>query len=166
MESLTKLDFLLIFAYFIILLAIGYFTSRKQKDEDYLIAERKLGSWSTMATINASKTGSIMMIFIAFIYIWGFSALWYFIGMICGMFIFIPFALRLKDKSQQRFYTLAHYFKYLYGKKAAFFASVLTIFMMFGFLVLNLIAGTKRLLTRNPKCSRGLKRASDIARRS
>ena len=143
MVNLSNLDFILIFIYFFILLAVGYFTSRKQTTEDYLIAERKLGVWSTMATTNASKTGSILMIFVAMVYVFGFSALWYFIGMVVGIFIFLPFALRLKDNSQQRFYTLADYFKYNYGKNAAILASLLTIFLMFGFFVLNLIAGTK-----------------------
>lgn len=143
MVMLSTLDFVLIGLYFVVLLLIGYFSSRRQKDEDYLIAERKLGAWSTMATVNASKTGSILMIFVALVYLWGFSAIWYFIGMVIGILAFIPFALKLKENSAQRFYTLADYFKYNYGKKAAVFASLLSIFLMFGFLVMNLIAGTK-----------------------
>jgi len=55
----------------------------------------------------------------------------------------IPFALRLKDDSKHRFYTLSDYFKFNYGKKAAAFASLLSIFMMFGFFVINLMAGAK-----------------------
>jgi len=139
---LSNLDYALISLYFLVLIIIGYVSSRKQKDEDFLIAERKLGVWSTMATVNASKTGSILMIFVALVYVWGFSALWYFIGMIVGMAVFIPFSLRLKEKSN-RYYTLAHYFRYNYGKTPAVFASVITIFIMVGFLVMNLIAGTK-----------------------
>jgi len=141
--TLSSLDFILILIYFIVLLVIGYLTSRKESKEDFLIGERKLGSLSTMATINASKTGSILMIFVALVFLWGFSALWYFIGMVLGVIIFLPFALKLKENSKHRFYTLADYFKYNFGKKAAVFASLLTIFIMFGFLILNLIAGTK-----------------------
>ncbi len=140
---LSTLDFVLIFVYFAVLLIIGYFSSRKQKDEDYLIAERKLGTLSTMATINASKTGAILMAFVALVYLWGFSAIWYFVGMVIGILMFLPFALKLKENSKQKFYTLADYFKYNYGKKSAIFASLLSIFMMFGFFVINLIAGTK-----------------------
>ncbi len=143
MAMLSTIDLLLIFLYFAVLLLIGYFTSRKQKEEDYLIAERNLGSWSTMATINASKTGSVLMIFVALVYIWGISALWFFIGMTLGILVFLPFALRLKEQSQKRYYTLADYFKYNYGKTPAIFASLITIFIMFGFLIMNLIAGTK-----------------------
>ena len=141
--SLSTFDFALIFAYFIILILIGYFSSRKQKEEDYLIAERKLGAWSTMATINASKTGSILMIFVALAYVWGIAALWYFIGMVVGVLVFLPFALKLKEKAGEKYYTLADYFKYNYGKKIAALVSFLTIFLMIGYLVLNLMAGTK-----------------------
>ncbi|MBU1198778.1 MAG: hypothetical protein KKF46_06345 [Nanoarchaeota archaeon] len=143
MASLSSFDFALIFIYFIVLLLIGYFTHRKQKPDDFLIAQRKLGTWSTMATINASKSGSILMIFVALTYLWGFSAVWYFIGVIIGIAIFIPFALKLKQISKQKFYTLADYFKNRYGKTSAVFASLISIFLMLGLAVLNIIAGTK-----------------------
>ncbi|MAG41303.1 MAG: hypothetical protein CL951_05265 [Erythrobacteraceae bacterium] len=96
-----------------------------------------------MAAINASKTGSILMIFVALIFLWGFSAVWYFIGAIVGVLLFIPFSLRLKEKSTHEYYTLADYFKYNYGRRVAKIASSITIIGMVGFLVLNLIAGTK-----------------------
>lgn len=139
---LSTLDITLIVAYFVVLVVIGYYYSRRQKEEDYLIAERKLGTFSTMMTVNASKTGSILMLFVAFVYLWGFSAIWFFIGVIAGIFLFVPFAVRLKEKSHN-YYTLADYFKYNYGKKSAYFASLITIVYLFGFLVVNLIAGAK-----------------------
>lgn len=141
--TLTTIDFVLIFLYFVVLIWIGYSASRKQSKEDYLIAERKLGAFSTMMTVNASKTGSILMIFTASVFLWGFSAIWFFIGVIAGIFMFVPFAIRLREKSEHKYYTLADYFKYNYGKKSAYLASLLTIFYMFGFLVVNLIGGTK-----------------------
>jgi len=144
--SLSFLDYFLILIYFGILLLIGYLSSKKESKEDFLIAKRNLNSWQTMATINASKTGSVLMIFTAFVYLWGISALWYFIGMVVGVIIFIPFATRLKDNSKGKFYTLADYFRYNYGKKISIIVSLLTIFIMFGYAVLNLIAGTKIFL--------------------
>jgi len=93
MTQLLTIDYVLIAIYFLVLLYIGYKVSRKQKDEDYLIGERKISTFGTMATVNASKTGSILMIFVALVYLWGISAIWYFIGMMIGIFIFIPFAM-------------------------------------------------------------------------
>ncbi len=143
MGSLSALDFAIIATYFLILLAIGYFCSKKQKSDDYLIAQRKLGTWQTMATMNASKSGSIFMSFVAMTYLWGFSAVWYFIGAVFGIILFIPFGLKLKEYSKKKFYTLADYFRFRYGKYPAFFASILSIFLMFGLAVLNVIAGAK-----------------------
>jgi solute:Na+ symporter, SSS family len=141
--NLETIDIALIFVYFAVLLFVGWKSSRKQKNDDYLIAERKLGPWSTMATINASKTGSILMIFVAMVYTWGISAIWYFIGMSAGMLLFIPFAIRLKKYSNHKYYTLGDYFKARYGKFAGGLASLISAIIMFGFLVLNLVAGTK-----------------------
>lgn len=142
MTSLSNIDLVLIFIYFGVLLLIGFLHSKRQKHEDYLIADRKIGALESMATINASKTGSVLMLFVAFVYLWGFGAVWYFIGQVVGFLAFLPFSLKLKDKSK-KYYTLAHYFKYNYGKKAAILASFITILIMFGFLIVNLIAGTK-----------------------
>lgn len=141
--ALGTLDISIIIIYFIILLLIGYFSSRKQKEEDFLIAERKLGTWRTMFTVNASKVGSILMTFVALVFLWGLAAVWFFIGIILGMLIFLPFAIRLRNLSKGRYYTLADYFKYNFGRKAAKFASVGGIILLFGYLVLNLIAGAK-----------------------
>jgi len=143
MNMLSGLDFVLVGIYFVILLFIGYVSSKGQRDEDYLIANRKLGAWSTAATINASKTGAILMTFVSLVYIWGVSAVWYFVGMFLGILLFIPFSLKLKRESGGKYYTLADYFRHSYGKRVAVFASVLSVFLMFGFFVINLIAGAK-----------------------
>ncbi len=143
MNSLSHFDLFLIFSYFVILLYIGYRSSRGQSREDFLIAERKLGTWDTMMTLNASKTGAILMAFVAMMYLFGIASVWYFIGMILGAIIFIPFAIRLKRMSKGKYYTLADYFKYNYGKKTALLASALTIFIMFGFTVVNLMSASK-----------------------
>src|SRR3990167_3675991 len=108
---LSSLDLFLIFVYFFILLVIGWKYSKRQSQEDFLIAERKLGAFSSMMTINASKTGSILMIFVALVYLCCFSAMWYFVGVVIGALLFIPFALRLRERSE-RYYTLADYFRH------------------------------------------------------
>ena len=140
---LSTLDLSLIFIYFAILVWVGYSSSRKQEDEDFLLAKRNLGMWRTMFTVNATKMGTILMAFTAFTYIWGFSAVWYFIGVILGMIIFLPFALRLYKLSGGKYYTLADYFKYNYGKGPAKFASSIGIILNFGFLIISLIAVAK-----------------------
>lgn len=141
--ALADIDYIVIIAYFLIVLAVGYLASRRKTKEGFLIAERKLGVFSSMATINASKTGSILMIFTALVYLYGFSAMWYFIGVVTGYIVFIFFADNLKNSSKGRYYTLADYFLHKYGRKAALLASLLTIIIMAGLGILNLIAGAK-----------------------
>ncbi len=143
MALLSTLDFIVIAVYFCIVIFFGYLASKRQTKESYLIADRKLGIWSSVATINASKTGTILVLFTAFVYIFGFSAIWYFIGASLGYLVFISFALKLKRESKKRYYTLADYFYYNYGKIPAFFATLVNIIVMGGFLVTNLIVGAK-----------------------
>ena len=143
MALLSTLDFIIIIAYFCIVIFFGYIASRRETKEGYLIADRKLGIWSSVATLNASKTGSILIVFTAFVYIFGFSAIWYFIGASLGYLVFIAFVSRLRKESKNRYYTLADYFYYNYGKLPAVFATIVNIIVMVGFLVTNLIAGAK-----------------------
>ena len=70
--ALVTLDYIVIALYFLALIIIGYFASRKQTSESFLISERKLGFLSGIATINATKTGAILLVFTALLYIYGF----------------------------------------------------------------------------------------------
>jgi Na+/proline symporter len=135
-------DYLAIAIYVAILIIIGYITSRKQSSESFLIADRKLTTLSGMATINATKTGAILLIFVALLYTYGFSAMWYFIGIITGYLVFLPFAVKLHKKSKGSYYTLANYFRHNYGKSTSNFASVINMTTMLGFYTANLMAAS------------------------
>ena len=142
MALLSTIDFIVIAAYFVAVILFGYLASRRETKEGYLIADRKLGVLSSLATINATKTGSILIVFTAFVYLFGFSAIWYFIGASVGYLVFTLFAVKLKKESK-KYYTLADYFYFNYGKLPAAFATIVNIIVMFGFLVVNLIGGAK-----------------------
>jgi len=141
--TLTTLDFVLIVIYFILIIAVAYWRTRKTTEEDFLIANRNLGVIATMSSINATKTGAIILIFTALLYVYGMSAMWYFIGVGVGYLIFIPFATRLHKRHGKTHYTLADYFFHEYGTFTGRCASVVNIFVMFSFLILNLIASSK-----------------------
>lgn len=142
---LTTIDFFIIGAYILAVILIGYFASRKQSSESFLISERKLGIFSGISTINATKTGATIFIFTALLYEYGFSAMWYFIGIVLGYLVFLPFAKSLFNKSNARYYTLADYFYENYGTLSGRLASAITILTMVGFLIINLIAAAKVL---------------------
>ncbi|MFQ5620780.1 MAG: sodium:solute symporter, partial [Candidatus Nanoarchaeia archaeon] len=75
----------------------------------------------------------------------GFSAMWYFIGVATGYLIFIPFAVRLHRKHGGKYYTLADYFFDDWGKLTGRCAGTINVFIMLGWLLLNLIASSKVL---------------------
>lgn len=143
MALLSTIDFIVIIAYFCIVILFGYLASKKETKEGYLIADRKLGFWSSLATISATKTGSVLIVFTALVYLFGFSAMWYFIGASVGYLVFLFFALKLKKESKKRYYTLADYFYFNYGKIPAMFAALTNIVVMSGFLIISLIAVAK-----------------------
>lgn len=143
--ALTGLDYLFIVLYFALVFLVAYVRSRKLEPEEFLIAKRKLGLIGAISTINATKTGSIILVFTALLYLYGFSAMWYFIGVSAGYLIFIPFAVRLHKRHGQSHYTLADYYFHDYGRVSGTISSVLNIFIMLAWLILNLIASSKVL---------------------
>lgn len=145
MVSLVGLDLVYIIIYVVLVLAVATWRVSKTTEEDYLIANRKMGVIGALSSINATKTGSILLIYVALLYLYGFSAMWYFIGVSTGYFLFIPFGLRLKQRHGDSHYTLAQYFTHGYGKVAGYCTSLLNIFLMLSWLILNLIASSKVL---------------------
>lgn len=143
---LTKIDLVTILVYFVAVILIGYFASRKQTDESFLIAERKLGIISAVSTINATKTGAIIFIFTASLYQYGLAAIWYFVGVCLGYLVFIPFAVKLFRESRAGYYTLADYFRSNYGLASYYVAVFITVLTMISMLAINLIAATKTLV--------------------
>jgi len=134
MVTITTLDIVFIVAYFLLVIIVAYVKTRKSTPEEFLIAKRKLGIWQTISTVNATKTGSILLLYTALLYLYGFSAMWYFIGVAAGYLLFIPFAVKLHKRHGAKHYTLADYFFHSYGKITGYAASVINIFVLFAFI--------------------------------
>ncbi|MFC2089462.1 sodium:solute symporter [Bacteroidota bacterium] len=142
---LTSTDYLIIAGYFIIILVVGVFTGRKQEKEDFLISGRKLKSLQATATIFSSRIGAaILLTYTALVFMYGMGALWYFIGSVIGLFVFYFFGLKVKKMAdEQKFYTMPDFFFFLKGRFAGYLATIITIIIMFGWVVLNFTAGAK-----------------------
>ncbi len=142
---LTTLDYLFIAVYFVVVLVVGFWTGRKQGKEDYLIANRKLNSFQATSTIFSSRIGAaILLTYTALVFMYGLGALWYFIGSVFGLFVFYFFGKKIKKLADERkFYTLPDFFFYTKGKFAGYLATIIVIVIMFGWVVLNFIAGAK-----------------------
>ena len=149
---LTNIDYLLIAFYFVIILIIGLWSGRKQEKEDYLIANRKLNSIQATSTIFSSRIGAaILLTYTALVYLYGLGALWYFIGAVFGLFVFYFFGKKIKKLAdEQNFYTLPDYFFFLKGRFAGYLATLIVVIIMFGWVVLNFIAGAKLVAEYTP----------------
>ena len=142
---LTTIDYIFIAVYFLIILIVGFWSGRKQEKEDYLIGGRKLKSLQATSTIFSSRIGAaILLTYTALVYLYGLGALWYFIGSVFGPFVFYFFGLKVKKLAdEQKFYTLPDFFFFLKGRFAGYLATIITIIIMFGWVVLNFTAGAK-----------------------
>ena len=129
--------------FFLVNIIIGCLLSKSKDTEDFLIANRKLGLFESIMTINGTFIGAItLLVYTAYVFEFGISAIWIFIGYCIGFFIFSIFGVYLKKYSEgKNFYTITDYFKDRFGKKVALFViSIITIFY-FGTLSAQFIGG-------------------------
>ena len=145
-------DYLIIAGYFLIILTVGLLTGRKQEKEEFLISGRKLKSLQATTTIFSSRIGAaILLTYTALVYMYGMGALWYFIGSVFGLFVFYFFGLKVKKLAdKEKFYTMPDFFFFLKGKIAGYLATLITIIIMFGWVVLNFTAGAKLISEYTP----------------
>lgn len=142
---LSSIDYSFIAVYFLIILAAGLWTGRKQDKEGYLIADRKLKSLEATSTIFSSRIGAaILLTYTALVYMYGLGAYWYFIGSVFGLFIFYFFGKKVKKLGDsENFYTFSDFFFHSKGKLAGYLSAVVVIIIMFGWVVLNFTAGAR-----------------------
>ena len=145
-------DYLIIALYFVIILIVGFWTGKGQQKEEFLISGRQLKSLQATSSIFSSRIGAaILLTYTALVYLYGFGAYWYFIGSVFGLFVFYFFGKKVKKLGdEQQFYTLPDFFFYLKGPFAGYLATLITIIIMFGWVVLNFIAGAKLISEYTP----------------
>ncbi len=149
---LITTDYLIIAAYFLIILIVGGLTGRKQSKEEFLISGRKLTALQATSTIFSSRIGAaILLTYTALVYMYGMGALWYFVGSVFGLFVFYFFGLKVKKVAdKEKFYTMPDFFFFFKGKTAGYLATIVTIIIMFGWVVLNFTAGAKLVSEYTP----------------
>ncbi len=145
-------DYLIIAFYFLVILIVGMLTGKKQDREGFLLSGRKLKSLQATTTIFSSRIGAaILLTYTALVYLYGLGALWYFIGSIFGLFVFYFFGLKVKKMAdEQNFYTLPDFFFFLKGRFAGYLATLISIIIAFGWVVLNFTAGAKLIEEYTP----------------
>jgi sodium/proline symporter len=143
---------MIIALYFVVVLIVGFWTGKKQDKEKFLISGRQLKSLQATSTIFSSRIGAaILLTYTALVYLYGLGAYWYFIGSVFGLFVFYFFGKKIKKMGdEQKFYTLPDFFFFLKGRFAGYLATLITIIIMFGWVVLNFIAGAKLVSEYTP----------------
>ncbi len=142
--TLTILFFLI---YIAIVIVIGIISSRKESEEGFMIAERKVQGFQVAATMSAGFfDGAILSIYIAYVYQFGLSAIWFFIGLALGFLFLKKYSAKIKQKADEmKVYSMPEYFYRILGQKNGLMFSILLILQFFLLLIVNLIISAKVL---------------------
>ncbi len=138
---LSTLDVFIVIVYFLVILFIGWKMQKTENQESFLIGNRKVKTASLNATISASLTGgAALAAYIAFLYLWGISAFWIFIGAAIGILSFIPFALKVKKEGdKKKHYTMLDFLYSRFGKTNITIAAALLIVMFLTIIISEMV---------------------------
>ena len=84
-----------------------------------MIAERKVEGVQVAATMSAAFfDGFMLSVYIAYIYQYGFSAIWMFVGLALGLLLLKKYAWRIKQKADElKVYSMPEYFYRMLGRE-------------------------------------------------
>lgn len=143
--TLTILFFLI---YITVVVIIGIVSSRKETEEDFMIADRKVSGIQVAATMSAGFfDGATLSIYLAYIYLYGMSATWLFVGLAIGFILLRKYyAHIIKRKADEtRAYTMPEYFFKIFGKRNGLMFSFLLVLQYFLLMAVNFIIAGKVL---------------------
>ena len=145
--KLSILDISLLVGYAAICIGIGFWSSRGHKDDDYLIAGRKMTLFGFISSVVASYVGGAAIVaYSAYVYQFGISAITVFAGTAIGFLVFIPYALKLRKISgDKEFLTLSDWFYYKFDNKTGIVSAFILFVVYFGMLLNQFIAGSSIL---------------------
>ena len=133
MEHVTLLDIIIIFAYLIGMLFIGfYFTKQVKTSGDFFVAGRSLGPVVLMATVCASIIGGSALIGRGgYAYTGGMLAIAIALPYMVGMFIFSFFTGRIADVGRQfEITSIPELMEFRFGKAAKLIAGFMIAYSM------------------------------------
>lgn len=141
------LSILFFFLYILIVVVIGIISSKKETEDDFMIAERRVQGVQVAATMSAGYfDGATIAIYIAYIYQYGFSAIWLFVGIALGFLLVRKYAYKIKQKADKlKVYSMPEYFFRVLGKRNGLMFSFFLVLQYFLLLIVNLIISGKIL---------------------
>tara|TARA_Y100000310_G_scaffold288548_1_gene314259 strand:- start:10904 stop:12277 length:1374 start_codon:yes stop_codon:yes gene_type:complete len=148
-SMITPIDIALITVYVLIVLGIGFVSSRKQSPDDYMIHGRKLGTAQLVATISASWVGGGAIIaYGAYVFEYGIAAISVYVGFFCSMLVFARYAPRIRTRAAELGHlTIGDYITDSVGVRAGIVTALVSSVAYCLFLVNQFIAGSTVLST-------------------
>ncbi|MFA6077225.1 MAG: sodium:solute symporter family protein [Candidatus Paceibacterota bacterium] len=142
-----SLSILFFSLYIIIVLIIGIISSKKETEEGFMIAERNVGSIQLSTSMSAGFfDGAVLTAYTGYVYQYGLSAAWLFVGFALGFIFLRRYSTRIKQKADElKVYSMPEYFYRLLGKRNGLMFSLFLITQFFLFLIIGLIASGKVL---------------------
>lgn len=140
--TLVVLFFLI---YLVVVVAIGVIQSRREGEEGFMMADRQVHGAQLVATLSAGFfDGATLAIYTAYVYQYGFSAIWFFFGTIAGFLLLLKYATRIKARADTLgVYSMSEYFYRVFDQKNGLLFSAFLLIEYFGLLVVNLIIAGK-----------------------
>lgn len=125
---------------------LGRTTSTKSLD-DFALSGRSLGFLPSLMTLSGTFVSAVtLMVYTSFVYIYGVSAAWIFVGYTLGFLLFIPFALRIYRLAvEHHFFTMTDYFVHRYGRRTARWIIGVVFVWYVGLLSTQLLVGSNLL---------------------
>lgn len=142
-----ELSIIFFLFYIALVVIIGIVSSRKETEEGFMIAERNVGSFQLAASMSAGFfDGAILALYIGYVYQYGLSAAWIFVGIALGFLLLRKYSVRIKQKADElKVYSMPEYFYRLLGKRNGLMFSLFLITQFFSVLIIGLIASGKIL---------------------
>ena len=146
MEQQPILVISVLISFTILGVVLGRMTSTKSVD-DFALGGRSLGFFPSLMTLSGTFVSAVtLMVYTSFVYIYGISAAWIFVGYTLGFLFFIPFALKLYRLSlDHNFFTLTDYFVFRYGRRTARWVIGVIFIWYVGLLSTQLLVGSNLL---------------------
>ncbi len=142
-----ELSILFFILFIAVVVIIGVVSSRKETEDDFMIAERNVQGVQVAATMSAAFfDGAFLAIYIAYVYQYGFSAIWLFIGLALGLLLLKKYAGKIKRKADElKVYSMPEYFFRILGKRNGLMFSFFLVLQFFLLLIVNLVISGKVL---------------------
>ncbi len=147
-NAIGSANLLLVIAYLLACILIGFISFRRKSEDNFLIASRKVKVIPLVATLCAGFVGGgVLVTFTALAFEYGISSIWMFVGASLGLFVF-PSLIGKKLKplaDEKEFHTVSDYFYYKFGKRTGLISAILVFIMFIALLLVQFIAGGKLL---------------------